>query len=317
MPGRQLFGGEAEFWNPDLLTPRAPCDQLIAAGQHHMHELIAYARGRGIDASSVWSLIDFSRDFRSVIPDAQTVNQLGQLTVAPGPRVRPDNPDLLEIGGTVLRTIVDEFPDAHSYGFPCRDRVSQLGRAVRVGLERARQAIWDRAGSTTERGLATRKQASRPLGWRGCKIGHGSEGEHHRAYYLLRLWNSPDVLPRTHKPDARLVVYEVAEELWPILPRIMPKSRRAGHRAGLQPHARSPAANSAGDRPGPTCPDHHGLDTPRRQCRHAAPTDDRCAPRADGRHPACGISGFGTRQWLISDHDASTAYLAKAAWIRP
>ena len=27
-----------------------------------------------------------------------------------------------------------------------------------------------------------------------------------------------------------------------------------------------------------------------------------------------GISGFGTRQWLISDHDASLAYLSKAAW---
>jgi hypothetical protein len=27
-----------------------------------------------------------------------------------------------------------------------------------------------------------------------------------------------------------------------------------------------------------------------------------------------GVNGFGTRQWLISDHDASTAYLGKAAW---
>ena len=27
-----------------------------------------------------------------------------------------------------------------------------------------------------------------------------------------------------------------------------------------------------------------------------------------------GVSGFGTRQWLISDHVASTAYLGKAAW---
>ena len=28
----------------------------------------------------------------------------------------------------------------------------------------------------------------------------------------------------------------------------------------------------------------------------------------------CGINGFCTRQWLISDHDASAAYLGKAAW---
>ena len=28
----------------------------------------------------------------------------------------------------------------------------------------------------------------------------------------------------------------------------------------------------------------------------------------------CGIQGFGTRQWMISDHDPSVAYLSKAAW---
>jgi len=117
MPGRKLFGSEAEFWNPDLPPPQSPCDQLIAAGQRHIHQLIAYARSRGIDASMVSSLTDLSQDFRSVVPDAHTVNQLGQLTVAPGPAVRPDNPELAEIGGTVLRTLVDEFPDAHSYGF--------------------------------------------------------------------------------------------------------------------------------------------------------------------------------------------------------
>ena len=125
MPGRKLFGKETEFWNPDLLTPNAPCDQLIAAGQRHTHELIAYARSRGIDASAVWSLTDFSKDFRSVIPDARTVNQLGQLTVAPGPAARPDNPDLTDIGGTVIRTILNEFPERTHMAF----RLARNGRA--------------------------------------------------------------------------------------------------------------------------------------------------------------------------------------------
>ena len=42
-------------------------------------------------------------------------------------------------------------------------------------------------------------------------------------YFLDRLWTSPAILPKTRKPDARLVVYEVAEELFPILPRVLPK----------------------------------------------------------------------------------------------
>ena len=53
-----------------------------------------------------------------MIPGAQTVKQLGRLTVAPGPAVRPDDPELVDIGSTVIRTILDEFPDAHSDGFP-------------------------------------------------------------------------------------------------------------------------------------------------------------------------------------------------------
>lgn len=79
---------------------------------------MAYAKSRGIEASFVASITDFPKDFRSVIPDAQTVNQPGQLTVSPGPAARPDNQDLNEIAGTVRRTIVNTYPEATSYGFP-------------------------------------------------------------------------------------------------------------------------------------------------------------------------------------------------------
>ncbi len=314
MPGRQLFGNEAEFWNPDLLTPQAPCDQLIAAGQRHVHELIAYARSRGIDASSVWSVTDFSKDFRGVIPDAQTVNQLGQLTVAPGPAIRPDNPDLIEIGGTVIRTIVNEYPEAHSYGFPvgteCPSWVEmyqwawqELDRQYGIENVLSLQEVLQRASQRSDH-------------WDGGAERSVMEvkGNITGLYFLLRLWNSPDVLPQSRKPDARLVVYEVAEELWPILPRIMPKNselvivmdynptrvlRRRGVLATV-PAKEFPTTmiltlhdDSVGTLPQLTT---HAL--------HELTGDMR----------KYGISGFGTRQWLISDHDASTAYLGKAAW---
>ena len=164
MPGRKLFGNETEFWNPDLLTPQAPCEQLIAAGQRHMHELIAYARSRGIEASAVWSLTDFSKDFRSVIPDAQTVNQLGQLTVAPGPAARPDNPDLTEIGGTVIRTILNEYPEAHSHGFPVGTEWPSWVDLVCVGVAGTRQAIRHREHPAAERSLAAGQPAQPTIG---------------------------------------------------------------------------------------------------------------------------------------------------------
>ncbi len=59
MPGRKLFGNEAEFWNPDLPPPPAAGAEILAAGQRHCHALIAYAHCRGIEASFVGSITDF------------------------------------------------------------------------------------------------------------------------------------------------------------------------------------------------------------------------------------------------------------------
>ncbi len=314
MPGRKLFGNETEFWNPDLLTPQSPCDQLIAAGQRHQHELISYARSRGIDASSVWSLTDFSKDFASVIPDARTVNQLGQLTVAPGPAARPDNAELAEIGGTVIQTILNEFPDAHSYGFPVgTEWPSWVDLYEWAWKELDRQYGIEQILPLDE---VLKRAAQRSDHWDGGSARSVMEVKGHITglYFLLSLWNRPDLIPKTRKPDARLVVYEVAEELWPILPRILPKNsemvvvmdynstrvlRRRSVIATL-PAKEIPTTmilslhdDSVGMLPQLTTSSLHEL---------------------IGDLRKAGVTGFGTRQWLISDHDASTAYLAKSAW---
>lgn len=314
MPGRKLFGNEAEFWNPDLLTPQAPCDQLIAAGVRHQHELIAYAQSRGIDSSSVWSLTDFSKDFTSVIPDAHTVNQLGQLTVAPGPAARPDNADLAEIGGTVIQTILNEFPDAHSYGFPVgTEWPSWVDLYEWAWKELDKQYGIEKILPLNE---VLKRAAARSDHWDGGSTRSVMEVKGHITglYFLLSLWNRPDLISKTHKPDAKLVVYEVAEELWPILPRILPKNsemvivmdynstrvlRRRSVIATL-PAKEIPTTmilslhdDSVGMLPQLTTSSLHEL---------------------VGDLRKAGVTGFGTRQWLISDHDASTAYLAKSAW---
>jgi hypothetical protein len=314
MPGRKLFGNESEFWNPDLPPPGAPYAQSIAAGRRHMHELIAYALSRGIEASSVWSITDFPKEFRSVIPDAQTVQQLGSLTVAPGPKARPDQSDLLEIGATVIRKILDEYPDADLYGFSVGTEFpswislyewawQELDKQYNIESVLPLKEILLRAGRRTDH-------------WGGGAERSVNEVKGHITglYYLLRLWNSPDVRPKSRKPDARLVLYDVAEELWPILPRVLPKNaelaivmdynstrvlRRRSVLATL-PTKEIPISmvltlhdDSVGTLPMLTTTALHEL---------------------VGDMRKYGVSSFGTRQWLISDHDTSTAYLGKAAW---
>lgn len=314
MPGRRLFGDEAEFWNPDLLTPQAPCDQLIAAGQRHMHELIAYARSRGIDASAVWSLTDFSKDFRSAIPGAQTVSQLGQLTVAPGPAVRPDNPDLIEIGGTVIRTILNEFPDAHSHGFPVgTESPSWVGLYPWAWQELDKQYGIESVLPLKE---VLRRASQRTDHWDGGAARTVMEVKGHITglYFLLRLWNSPDVLPRTRKPDARLVVYDVAEELWPIVPRIMPKNSEQIITMDYNPTRVLRRRNVLATVPAREVPTTMVLTLHDDSVGTLPLLTTGALHELVGDMRKHGVSGFGTRQWLISDHDASAAYLGKAAW---
>jgi len=314
MPGRKLFGNEAEFWNPDLLTPQAPCEQLMAAGQHHMHELISYARSRGIDASAVWSLTDFSKDFRSVIPDAQSVNQLGQLTVAPGPAARPDNADLTEIGGTVIRTILGEYPEAHSHGFPVgTEWPSWIELYAWAWQELDKQYGIEGVVPLKE---VLRRASHRADHWDGGAARSVMEVKGHITglYYLLRLWNSPDVLPKSRKPDARLVVYEVAEELWPILPRIMPKNAEMVIVMDYNPTRVLRRRSVLATVPAKDIPTTMILTL------HDDSVGTLPLLTTHALHELVGdlrknhVSGFGTRQWLIGDHDASTAYLGKAAW---
>ena len=312
MPGRALFGDAPEFWNPDLPLPPALGTEMLAAGERHCRALIAYARTRGIDASFVGSITDFPREFSSLVPDAQGVSQLGSLTVGPGTSVRPDNEALSAIAGSVVRSIVDTYPEAASYGFP----VGTEWNGWVDAYEWAWQEL-DRRHKISE--VASLEEV---LGVAGGRPSHDGPERATRQvkgglaglYFLSRLWADPDVLPRTEKPDARLVVYEPPEELFPILPRVLPKdaellividynpSRVLSRRDVL---ATVPARevettlvltlhdDSVGLLPMLTTSALHELVSDMRKY---------------------GISGFCTRQWLMSDHDPSMAYLSKAAW---
>jgi hypothetical protein len=314
MPGRRLFGNETEFWNPDLLTPNAPCDQLIAAGQRHMHELIAYARSRGIEASSVWSLTDFSKDFQTIVPGAQAVQQLGSLTVAPGPTIRPDHPELLELGGTVIRTILDEFSDAHSYGFPVG---TELPSWVEL-YEWAWKELDRQYGIESVLPLkeALRRAGQRADHWDGGAARSVQEvkGNITALYFLLRLWNSPDVRPRSRKPDARLIVYEVAEELWPILPRVMPRNSELNIVMDYNSTRVLRRRDVLATIPAKDVPTTMILSLHDDSVGTLPQLTTGSLHQLVGDLRKHGVNGFGTRQWLVSDHDVSTAYLARAAW---
>ena len=111
MPGRRLFGAAKEFWNPDL--PRgASYRDFAAAGEKLMHNLMAYARRRGMQCSLVAWPLEYPREFKAMVPGAQPVRQLGELTVVPGAETALDDPALERLASAVLRTTVNTYPEA-------------------------------------------------------------------------------------------------------------------------------------------------------------------------------------------------------------
>jgi hypothetical protein len=314
MPGRHLFRETTEFWHPDLPPSEAPYEELLAAGQRHMHDLIAYAKNRGIDASSVWSITDFPKDFESVVPDAKPVNQLGLLSVAPGPAVRPDNPVLLDIGGTVLQSILDQYPDAHSYGFPVTTESpswvemyewawKELDKDHHIESVVSLDAVLRRAAEHTEH-------------WDGgaARAVDVAKGGLTGLYYLLRLWNSPDVISESRRPDARLVLYEPAEALWPILPHLLPEGSELVVVVDYNSTRVLRRRHVLMELPTKEIPTTMVLSLHDDSVGVLPMLSTHALHELVGDMRKAGVTGVCTRQWLIGDHDPSMAYLSKASW---
>ncbi|MCF6286373.1 MAG: hypothetical protein L3K26_14450, partial [Candidatus Hydrogenedentes bacterium] len=313
MPGRKLFGKEKEFWNPDLPFQEAGYDKLAAAGQRHLHELVAYANSRGIEGSSVWSITDFSKDFVDLVPGAQTVQQLGALTVTPGPEVRPDNEKLTAFASAVIRKIIDEFPEMQAYGFPVgTEWPGWIAQYEWAWNELDKLYDIESVVSLEEVLEAARARKDYPGG--ADRAVAEVKGHITGLYFLLHLWNSPGLLAESKRPDARLVIYEVAEELFPILPRVLPpnselvlvidyNATRVLARREVLEHI-----------PGKEVPTTMVLSLHDDSVGLIPLLTTHSLHEIVGEMRKTGVSGMATRQWMLSDHDASMAYLSKAAW---
>jgi hypothetical protein len=313
MPGRKLFGDEKEFWNPDLPFQEAGYNKLAKAGQRHLHELVAYANSRGIEASSVWSITDFSKDFAPVVPGAETVQQLGALTVTPGPDVRPDNAELTAFASTVVRKIVNEFPEMQAYGFPVgTEWPGWIAQYEWAWNELDKRYYIESVVPLEEVLRMARARADYPGG--PDRAVAEVKGHITGLYFLLQLWNRPGLLAHSKRPDARLVVYEVAEELFPILPKVLPPNSELVLVIDYNATRVLTRREVLNHIPGEEVPTSMVLSLHDDSVGFIPLLTTHSLHEIVGEMRKTGVSGMATRQWMLSDHDASMAYLSKAAW---
>jgi len=219
MPGRHLFGDAKEFWNPDLPLG-ASYEELSAAGEKLVHNLMDYAKHRGMECVLVATLTEFPPEFSSLLKDARKVHQLGEMGIIPGPNTDVTDPDLVNLATAVLQSTVNTYPeiDYVSLGMPeWRQWVGQYEHAWQ-----ALDAKYDlsEVQSLAEILAAAGNRTSYPGGAEGAI--QETKGDIVALYFYDHLLTELDVLKGSHRSDMKFIFGNVAEELFPLLSRILP-----------------------------------------------------------------------------------------------
>ncbi len=311
MPGRHLFGQARSFWNPDL-PQKASYDDLSTAGERLVHNLMDYARRRGMQSVINANLGEFPCEFGPLLKDAQKVHQVGALTVVPGTGTGMSDPALNELAVAVLRATINTYPESDFVALGVQEHRQWLGQYesawkaldAKYGIEKVRPL--------TEVLAAAGRRSDYPGG--AERAVREVKGDIVTLCFYDRLLNDLKVLQDSRRPDVRLIYDCFAEELCPVLPRILPPGSETLNFVDYTPSRilrRKEVLESIGGRELPSTLIYTLHDDNVGVLPQLATGSLHELTRELRRN---GWAGFSTRYWLIGDHDPCVAYLARAAW---
>ncbi len=309
MIGRELFEDAPEFWNPDLPL-NGTQDQLLAAAERQVHNLIEYAHSRGMECDVFAPTTDFPPEFAPLLKQATASDQL---TVRPDRNTPADDPNAVELAAAVLRATVNSYPEADRVAVAMPETRQWLGdyeRAWQV-LDGKYKISQVRSLADTLAAAANRKGSRR---WPGQAGVDQVKADITALCFYDRLLNDKQLLKQTLRPDVRVVYLEPAEELYSLLDRVLPAGSELGIHPENQPEDFLPRAELLSALNTKAIPGF----------MHITLDDDAVGLMPQFRpsvlHKAVrelqrrGWSGFVARERFPGDHDAILAYLARAGW---
>jgi hypothetical protein len=309
MVGRQLFDDRSEFWNPDLPL-NASYKELVTAGERQIHNLIQYAHERGMEAMVFAPTTDFPPEFAPLLKGA--VQSL-QLTIRPGPDTPVSDPELFDLSTAVLRATLNTYPEADYVSIAMPEETQWLG-----AYEEAWKALDAKYGINQIRSLsdvlASAEHRKGSVRWPGLRGLNQAKADIMALDFYDRLLRSPELLKGTLNPNMKFMYSEQAEELFPLLGRILPKGWEVSAMPENQPEHFLPRAEILDTLPTDKIPgvmdvtlddDVVGIVPQFRPTILA-----RMLQELQRRH----WSGFTTRERFPGDHDVILAFLGRAAW---
>lgn len=228
MPGRSAFPADAkEFWNPDLPLHGTP-DEILKAGVQLQHQLIDYGKSRGMECVTSATVSEYPKEFAPILGGSVPIRMMGQLTTTPGPDTKLDDPGLHKLASTVVRTTIDTYPkvdrvnisinewrqwtDQYQRAWDALDKKYQIGEITT--LDRVLDASRHRAGYGWGINFSKadlEKKASDEV-----------KGDLASLYFFDWLVKESGAVSGSKRPDMKFVYWGFAEELYPILPKVLP-----------------------------------------------------------------------------------------------
>jgi len=228
MPGRSVFPTDAkEFWNPDLPPDGMP-DELLKAGVQLQHELIDYGKSRGMECVTGASVSEYPKEFAPILGGAVPIHMMSHLTTTPGPDTKLDDPGLHKLASAVVRATIDTYPKV--------DRVSLSINEWRQWTDQYKRA-WDALDKKYQIGEITSldQVLDRSLHRAGYawganfskadlekKASDEVKGDLASLYFFDWLVKESGAVSESKRPDMKFLYWGFAEELYPILPKVLP-----------------------------------------------------------------------------------------------
>jgi hypothetical protein len=227
MPGRSAFpAGATEFWNPDLV-PNGQSDAMLKAGENLQQQLLDYGHSRGMDCVINATVSEYPKEFGPLLGGSVPIHMLNQLTIAPGPETKLDDPGLRKLSSAVVRATIDRYPRADRINISINEwrqwtdqyqnAWNALDKRYRVSevtsLENVLEASQHRVGYNFTH--YTKEQLNK-------KAADEVKGDLASLHFFDWLVRDSGAVTNSKRPDVNFLYWGFAEELFPILPKVLP-----------------------------------------------------------------------------------------------
>jgi hypothetical protein len=227
MPGRSAFPPDMkEFWNPDLPVNGTP-DQILRAGVTLQQALIDYGHSRGMECVVNATVSEYPKEFAPLLGGAVPIRMLNQLTTTPGPDTKLDDPGLHKLSSAVVRATIDTYPRADRLNISINewrqwtDQYKRAWNALDGKYGIGQVATLDHVLDASQRRVGYQFTAfSRDE--LDKKAADEVKGDLASLYFFDWLVKDSGAVSESERPDMKFLYWGFAEELFPILPKVLP-----------------------------------------------------------------------------------------------